>query len=236
MIARLERRFVGEKTQHLAFHQPVIETFGARLRQHRGRKIDADHPVADRPERQSGEPGAAAEIEHRTEFHAPPGLRGRDRAKQKLGRAVAQPFRQRLVEACGVAVEQRAHVTFRHGGGRFGAEPHKMQRGTVTILRVGHSCLRECLDSAGAVAQFFAQLAEHKPGRRVTGRKFERLHQQIGGAGKVALGFAVARPFKAAVGDQVAGRQVDRLELQDFKFPLLCVSWRDLESSLAPRF
>ena len=96
-----------------------------------------------------------------------------------------------------------------------------MQRGAVTILRVGRPRLRERRDRTGAVAQFFAQLAEHEPGRGITRRQLERLHQQIGGAGKIALGLAVARPFKAAVGDQVSRRQMDRLQLQGFKFPVL---------------
>ena len=97
-----------------------------------------------------------------------------------------------------------------------------MQRGAVTILRVGCPRLRKRRNGAGAVAQFFPQLAEHKPGRGVTRRQLKRLHQQIGGGRKIALGLAVARPLKAAVGDQVSRRQMDRLQLQGFKFPVLC--------------
>ena len=94
----------------------------------------------------------------------------------------------------------------------------------VTILRVGRPRLRERADRAGAVAQFLAQLAQHEPGRRITRRQLQGLHQQIGGAGKVAFGLAIARPFKATVGDQIAGRQMDRLQLQGVKFPILGMS------------
>jgi hypothetical protein len=49
------------------------------------------------------------------------------------------------------------------------------------------------------------------------------LHQQIGGACEIALGLAIARPFEATVGDQVARRQMDWLKLQRLK-PLFFVS------------
>ena len=74
-------------------------------------------------------------------------------------------------------------------------------------------CLRvlESRYGAGAVAELFTQLAEHEPGRGIAGRKLKRLHQQIGGAGKIALRLSVPRPLEAAVGDQISGRQVNRL-------------------------
>ena len=80
-----------------------------------------------------------------------------------------------------------------------------MQRCAVAILRVSGLRLLEGRNGAVAVAQFLAHVAEREPGRGITGREFQRLRQQIAGGGKIALGRQVARPFEAAVGDQVAG-------------------------------
>src|SRR5512143_2960469 len=92
-----------------------------------------------------------------------------------------------------------------------------MECGTVAVPRVGRPRLLEGRNSAGPVTQFLAQFAERKPSRGITGRKLERLCQQIRGSREIALGLEVPRPFEATVGDQIARRQMDRLRLQNLK-------------------
>ena len=204
MVARLDFCLIGEKSQHFAFDQPIIKTLGARLREHGGRQIDAHHPIAERAERQSGKPGAATKIKHRAEFHPPPGMRGFNRAEQELRRTVVEALRQRPVEIGRIAVKECPHVTFRHGARGRSAKTHKMQGGAVAVLRVGFPCLLESRNGGAAIAKLFTQLTKHEPGRGISRRQLERLRQQISGAGKIALGLTVARPFKAAVGDEIA--------------------------------
>src|SRR5262249_39653522 len=66
MITRVDLRLAGKKGPHLAFDQPVVKSLTARLREHGGREIDANHPVAGWAERQRGETGSASKIEHRS--------------------------------------------------------------------------------------------------------------------------------------------------------------------------
>ena len=56
-----------------------------------------------------------------------------------------------------------------------------------------------------AIIQLFGDLAQREPGRGVAGHKFQGLFEQVGCARKIALGLAIARPFEAAIRDQVAG-------------------------------
>ncbi len=214
MVASADLRFLGEIALHFGFDKPVVEPFPARLCQHRSRQVDTDHPVAERPEWERGQSGAAAEIEHRAEFHARPGMRCLHRAEKQLGRAIAQTFGQSLVEPWRITVEQRADISFRHCCGGARAEPHEMDRSAMMVRRI--CCLRvlESRNGPRAVAELFTQLAEDEPGRGIVGRQLKRLHQQIGGAGKIALRLTIPRPFEAAVGDQISGRQVKRLQLQ----------------------
>jgi hypothetical protein len=134
--------------------------------------------------------------------------------EKQLGRAIAQIFCQSLVEPWRITVEQRADISFRHCGHRARAEPHEMNRSAMMVRRV--CCLRvlESRNGPGAVAELFTQLAEDEPGRAIAGRQLKRLHQQIGGAGKIPLRLTVPRPLEAAVGDQTSGRQVKRAQLQ----------------------
>ena len=74
----------------------------------------------------------------------------------------------------------------------------------MTVLRVDRPRLIEGRDSTSAITKFLAQFAKREPGRGITGRKLECLHQQIGGSGKIAFGFTIARPFEPAVGDQIS--------------------------------
>ena len=61
-----------------------------------------------------------------------------------------------------------------------------------------------------AVAEPVADGAEREPGGGEAGRQFDRLRQNIGGAGKIAARGMVERPFVAPVGDQIAGRDEKR--------------------------
>ena len=65
-----------------------------------------------------------------------------------------------------------------------------MQRRAVAVLRVGCARLFERGDGGLAVAQPLAHLAEREPGRGVVRRKLQRLRQQIGGGGQIALAIA----------------------------------------------
>ena len=59
-------------------------------------------------------------------------------------------------------------------------------------------------DCAVVVGPRLAQFAERKPGGGIARRQFQRLRQEIGRAGEIALRLQIARPFVAAVGRQIA--------------------------------
>src|SRR5580704_15752555 len=136
---------------------------------------------------------------------------GFDRVVQQHRAAIAQPLGKRRVVARGILVEQPPHVGFGHGRRHLaGAEPRQLQPGAVIVLGVGVARLLESGDSAVAVAELVADGAEREPGRGEAWRQLDRLRQNIGGAGKIALGDVIERPFVAPVGDQVAGGDEER--------------------------
>ncbi len=55
------------------------------------------------------------------------------------------------------------------------------------------------------LAEFFADAREREPGGREIRRQLDRLHQQIGGGGQIALQLQIAREFEPAVGHQITG-------------------------------
>src|SRR5882672_8337242 len=92
-----------------------------------------------------------------------------------------------------------------------------MKRSTVAICRISCPRLLESRDGPDAVTELLAHLTKHEPGRGIARCQLEGLREQIDGSGKITLGLAVARPFEAAVGNQIARRQMDRLWLQILK-------------------
>ena len=60
----------GKKVDKVGGDEAVINAFRRGLRDHRRRKIDADQPIDAGAKSGAGEPGAAAEIEHRSESAA----------------------------------------------------------------------------------------------------------------------------------------------------------------------
>ena len=154
-------------TRDLADDEPVIESFRARLRRSSS-ATDRRRPAS----RHDGRNAEARQARCRSRDRAPcrirprSGLRRLHRIAQQRGRAITQALRQRPVEARRISVEQRAHIACAHGGGRPPAEPHETQRGAVAIVRVRRLRALERRDRAGTVAELFAQLAEHEPGRR----------------------------------------------------------------------
>ena len=82
-----------------------------------------------------------------------------------------------------------------------------MQAGAVLVVRVGLARFPEGGDGLVALAELLADFAEREPGRGEIRRELERLCQQVGGGGQVALELEVAGEFEAAVGDEIAGGQ-----------------------------
>src|SRR6185437_3256713 len=85
------------------------------------------------------------------------------------------------------------------------SEPSELQPRAMVILPVGCAYLFEGRNRSFAIAEPVANGAQRKPSGGKARRQFQRLHQDIGGAGKVATRRMVERPFVAPVGDGVAG-------------------------------
>ena len=205
--------FVGQKIRELCSHEPIVKALGRGLRDHGGRKIDADQPIDIRPERGAAEAGAAAEVEHRAEAHRASGRAhdGFDRVVQQRRAAIMQALGERRVVARGILVEQPADIGFGHGRRRFaGAEPRQLQPRAVIILGIGIARLLEGGNRAVAIAELVADGAEREPGRGEARRQLHGLRQNVGGAGHIALRGMIERPFVAPVGDQVAGGDKER--------------------------
>ena len=77
----------------------------------------------------------------------------------------------------------------------------------MTIVGVGGVGFAERRDRSIALTQFLANFAEREPGGDEIRRQFDRLQQQIGGGGQIALQLQVARKLEAAVRHQIAGGQ-----------------------------
>src|SRR4249919_108292 len=93
----------------------------------------------------------------------------------------------------------------------------------MTVLRVGRSGLFERRNGAFAIAALLAPLGQNEPSGGIARRKFKRLHQQILGTCEIAFGFAVARPFQAPVGDDVAGGKENRAHSFILSWPGIAV-------------
>ena len=118
---------------------------------------------------------------------------------------------ERHVVASGVLVEQPAHVTLSHRRrGVPRAESGELEPRAVVVLGVGAAGFFERRNGRIALAKAVADGAEREPGGSKARRQFERLHQNIGGAGKIAAGRMVQRPFVAPVGDSIAGGDEER--------------------------
>ena len=77
----------------------------------------------------------------------------------------------------------------------------------MRIAGIGLARFPESRNRRVMLAELLADFAEREPGRGKTGREFDRLLQQIGGGDEIALELQVARKFKPAVGNQIAGGQ-----------------------------
>ena len=129
------------------------------------------------------------------------------RLEQQRRAAIAEIVDQRGLEPRRILIEQRPHIGRRHAGQLLGAEPHQPQAGAVAVVRVGVARPAKRRDRRIALAELFANLAEREPGRGKARREFDRLQQQIGGGGEIALQLQVAGEFEPAVGHQIAGGQ-----------------------------
>ncbi len=74
----------------------------------------------------------------------------------------------------------------------------------MSVLRVGRDGFAKRRDRHLALAELFANFAEREPGRGKAGREIDRLQQQIGGGGKIALHLQIAREIEPPVGNHVA--------------------------------
>ena len=86
-----------------------------------------------------------------------------------------------------------------------GSAPHQSQAGAVAVAGIARLRLAERRDGRIKLAQHFADAGEREPGGCEIRRQFDRLHQNIGGGGQIALQLQVARKLEAAVGHQIAG-------------------------------
>ena len=77
----------------------------------------------------------------------------------------------------------------------------------MAVIGIAGLRLAKRRDRRIVLAEFFADFAEREPGRGEIRRQFDRLQQQIGGGGQIALQLQVAREFEPAVGHQIAGGQ-----------------------------
>ena len=128
------------------------------------------------------------------------------RGRSPVTAVTAEPLQQRRIEGLGMLIEQPPHIDRGHRRRDLaGAEPSELQPRAVIILGVGVARLLPRRDRPCPVAEIVANGAEREPGGGEVGRKLDRLRQDIGGAGEVALRGVIERPLVAAVGDQIAG-------------------------------
>ena len=127
------------------------------------------------------------------------------RLEQQRRAAIAEIVDQRGFESRRVLIEQGLHIGLRHAGHWFGAEPHQSKPGAVAVAGIAGLRLLKRRDRRIVLAELFADIGEREPGGREIRRQFDRLQQQIGGGGQIALQLQVARKFESAVGHQIAG-------------------------------
>ena len=77
----------------------------------------------------------------------------------------------------------------------------------MAVVGIGAPRLAERRDRRLVLAELFADFAEREPGRGEVRRQFDRLQQQIGGGGEIALQLQVAGEIEPAVGNHIAGGQ-----------------------------
>ena len=210
----------------LPARQAIVKALRGSLCDHGRRQIDTDQPIDKRTKRGTAEPRTAAEVEHGSKMHRPAaGIhQGLDGIAQQHRPAIAEAFGQRLVVAAGILVEQPADVGFGHGWRRLsGAEPRQLQPRAVVILRIGIAGMAERGNGAVTVAELIADRAKRKPCGGKARRQLDRLRQDIGGTGQIALGGVVERPFIAPVGDQIAGRNEKRASIGHVSVMGACV-------------
>ena len=209
VIARLGCKEVGE----IGGGETVIEVFALCLRDHAGRKIDADQSLDKRTKNGTGKSGTAAEIEHGGKMQRAPGRphRAFNGVVEQCRSAIAEALGERRVITNGILIEKPADIRFAHRRGGIAApQPGKLQAGAVIVLRIGMAGFVERVDGARAVAEAVADGAERKPCGRKAGCLFHGLHKNVRRAGKIAARGMVESPFVAAVCDQIAGRNEKR--------------------------
>ncbi len=160
MIARLERRLGGEEAHRLGFDEPVVDALAARLRQHRRREVDADHPIR----RTGGMPRRKARCRSRdrapSRISCARRLRALDRGEQQLRPAIAKPLGQRAIEIRGVAVEQRAHIGCGIGAGGCAPSRIRCSAAPWRSARVGR---RRAFSKAATAASRSPSLSRTSP-------------------------------------------------------------------------
>ena len=102
-------------------------------------------------------------------------------------------------------IEQRLHIALRHLVELFGTKPHQPDRSAVTISGSARAGFLERRDRLVVLLELLADFAKGEPGRGEIRCKLDRLLQQVGSGGQIALQLQVARELEAAVGEQVAG-------------------------------
>lgn len=84
---------------------------------------------------------------------------------------------------------------------------HQTQARAVTILRIGIARGTKGRDRRLIPAKLPVDLAEGEPGGGEFRRDLDRLLEQVGGGGQIALQLQVARELEATVGNEIAGGQ-----------------------------
>ena len=77
----------------------------------------------------------------------------------------------------------------------------------MTVTGIGGAGLAKRPDRRVGVAECDADFAEREPCGGKIRRELNGLHQQVGGGREIALQLQIAREFKPAVGDEIAGGQ-----------------------------
>ena len=77
----------------------------------------------------------------------------------------------------------------------------------MAVVGIGGARFAKRRDRRVALAELLADFAKREPGRDEIRRELDRLLEEIGGGGEVALQLQIARKFEAAVGEQIAGGQ-----------------------------
>ena len=205
---RALRASPARKVGEIGGDEAIVKPFAAAWAIIAGDRSTPTSRSAQRAKSGAGEPGAAAEIEHRSKAQRPAGRahRGFDRIAQQRRPAIGQALGQRRVVARGILVEQPAHIGFAHRRRRLaGAEPGELQPRAVIILRIGVAGLSNAATAPARSPSRSRMAPSANQAVANARRKLDGLRQNIGRAGKIAARGMIDRPFVAAVGDQIAG-------------------------------